>query len=157
MFSEKTVAHLPLPPWIFSQGQGHQNLISSCYILITCIYSWKSGKNSITGLKDIVQTSKCPRIFSFSTAVTLKIRPRSPKYNQLFIMSQLYIHANLVGIQLLVHKILCRQESVTPMLMPTGSAPKKSSICPHRIVWAMEMKVKCLAICLTVKLTLIVM
>ena len=30
-------------------------------------------------------------IFSFSTAVTLKIRSRSPKSNQFFVMSQLYI------------------------------------------------------------------
>ena len=35
---------------------------------------------------------------SLSPAVTLKIRSRSPKHNQLFIMSQCYIHANLVKI-----------------------------------------------------------
>ena len=74
-----------------------------------------------------------PWIFSFSTAATLKIRSRSPKSYQFFVMSQLYISENLVRIQTLVHKILCRQESVTrmstqmPTPTPMGSTPK--SIC----------------------------
>ena len=61
-------------------------------------------------------------IFSFSTAVSLKVRSRSPTSYRFFVMSQLYIHANLVRIQPLVHQIWCRQESVTPMPtpMPTG-------------------------------------
>ena len=42
-----------------------------------------------------------------SLAVTLKIRSRSPKPIQLFIMSKCYIHANLVKIHELVHEILC--------------------------------------------------
>ena len=62
--------------------------------------------------------------FVFSTAVTLKIRSRSPKSDQFLVMSQLYIHENLLRIQLLVHKILCRQESVTLIPKPMGSAPK---------------------------------
>ena len=37
-----------------------------------------------------------PCIFSYSTAVTLKIRSRSPKSNQFFVMSKLCIHENLV-------------------------------------------------------------
>ena len=37
-------------------------------------------------------TSPQPWIFSFSTAVILKIRPWSPKSNQFFVMSQLYDH-----------------------------------------------------------------
>ena len=45
------------------------------------------------------------RIFSFSTVVTLKIRPPSPKSNQFFVISQLYIHENLIRIQPLIHKI----------------------------------------------------
>ena len=53
-------------------------------------------------------------IFNFSTAVTMKIRPMPPKTNQFFVMSQLYIHENLLRIQPLVHKILCRQKSITP-------------------------------------------
>ena len=67
------------------------------------------------------------RFGSLSPAVTLKIRPRSPKPNQL-IMSECYIHANLVKIHPPVHEISCKQESVTLTLTltptPTGSAPK---------------------------------
>ena len=74
-----------------------------------------------------------PWIFSFSIAVTLKIRSGSPKSNQSFLMSQLHIHENLVRIQPLVHKILCRQESVMPKLKPMGSAPK--TICPPPLRW----------------------
>ena len=97
------------------------------------IYPCNFGKNATTGSKDIVQTRKRHRIFSFSTAVTLKIRSRSPKSNQFFVMSQLYINANLLRIQPLVQKILCRQESVMPMPMPkpAGSAPK-TIFPPHR-------------------------
>ena len=58
--------------------------------------------------------------------MTLKIKSRSPKPNQLFTMSQCYIHANLVKIHPPVHEISCKQESVMPT--PTGSAPK--TICP---------------------------
>ena len=39
--------------------------------------------------------------------------PTEPPRPQFFVMSQLYIHENLVIIQLLFQKILCRQESVT--------------------------------------------
>ena len=42
-------------------------------------------------------------------AVTLKIRSRSPKPIQLFIMSKCYIHANLIKIRQLVHEILGTQ------------------------------------------------
>ena len=68
--------------------------------------------------------------WQLSPAVTLKIRWGSPKLNQLFIMSQRYIHANLVKIHQPVQEIPCKQESVTPMPMPTptGSSPK--TICP---------------------------
>ena len=63
-----------------------------------------------------------------SAAVTLKIRSRSPKSNLIY---KLYIHENLVRFQALVHKILCRQESVPPT--PTGSPPKP--ICPPPLRW----------------------
>ena len=46
---------------------------------------------------------------SLSPAKTLKNRSRSPKPNLLFIMSQCYIHANLVEICRPVHKIWCIQ------------------------------------------------
>ena len=78
--------------------------------------------------KILCRKKKCLRIFSFSTAVTLKIRSRSPKSNLFFVMSQLYMHVNLVRIQPLVHKILYRQESVTPM--PMGFAPKSMTPSP---------------------------
>ena len=73
----------------------------------------------------------------FSTAVTLKIGSRSSKSNQLFVMSQLYIHENLIRNKPPVHKIFCIQETVTlkptpmptptPRPTPTGSASK--SVC----------------------------
>ena len=50
--------------------------------------------------------------------MTLKIRSGSPKSNQLLVMSQLYVHEKFVRIQPLVHKVLCRQGNVTPMMMP---------------------------------------
>ena len=76
---------------------------------------------------NIKSSKKCHRIFLFSTAVTLKIKSRSLISNQFFAMSQLYKHTNLIRIQPLVHKIFCRQDSVTPTPMPTqkGSAPKQ--------------------------------
>ena len=76
------------------------------------------------------------KFVSLSPAVALKIRSRSPKPNQPFIMSQCYIHANLVKIHPPVHEISCKKESVTPMLTPmltptpTGSAPKTMSPSP---------------------------
>ena len=44
-----------------------------------------------------------------SLAVTLKIRSRSPKPIQPFIMSKCYIHANLVEICRPVNEIWCTQ------------------------------------------------
>ena len=58
---------------------------------------------------------------------------RSPKPNQLFIMSQCYIHGNLVKIRQLVHEISCTQETVTLKLTPTGSTSK--TICPPPLRW----------------------
>ena len=46
------------------------------------------------------------RIFSFSTAVTLKNRSRSAKSNKFFVVSQLYIPENLVRIGQLVQDTL---------------------------------------------------
>ena len=66
--------------------------------------------------------------------MTLKIKSRSPKPNQHFIMSQCYIHANLLKIWQQVHEISCTQESVTPTPTPTGSAPKKKKApLPYRL------------------------
>ena len=71
---------------------------------------------------------KYPKIFShheflfFSTAVTSKIRSRSPKSYQFFLF-ELHIHENLVRILPLVHKIY-REESVTSAPTLTGSTLK---------------------------------
>ena len=111
-------------------GQGHQNLISSssCPNVIT-IQIWL---NLPTSSRDMVHTSSFWLKFgSLSPAVTLKIRSKSPKPNQLFIISQCYIHANLVKIHPPVHEISRIQESV--MLTPTGSATK--TICPPPLWW----------------------
>ena len=70
---------------------------------------------------------------NLSAAVTLKIKSRSPKPNQLFIMFHCYIHANLVKIHPSVHEISCKQESVTLTPTPTGFAPK--TICPPPLRW----------------------
>ena len=93
------------------------------------LYPCKSGWNPSTSSWDMVHTSTFGfKSDSLSPAVTLKIRSRSPKPNQLIIMSQCYIHANLVKIYPPVHEISCKQESVTPT--PTGSAPKTMSLSP---------------------------
>ena len=42
-------------------------------------------------------------------AVSLKIRPRSPKSNKLLVLSDLYRLANLVTFHPMVHEITCRQ------------------------------------------------
>ena len=69
---------------------------------------------------------------SLNPAVTLKIRSRSPKPKQIFIISNCYIRANLVKIHPLVHEISYKQESVTPTPTPTltptpiGSAQKNN-------------------------------
>ena len=74
---------------------------------------------------------------SLSPAMTLKIRSRSPKPNQLCIMSQCYIQSNSVKIHPPAHEISCKQESLMPTLTltptPTGSAPK--TICSPPLRW----------------------
>ena len=90
-------------------------------------------KTSYSAFREI----KCPPTanFSFSTAVILKIRSRSPSSYQFFVMSH---YVNLVRLQPVVYKILCRQESVTPMPMPTGSALKTICPTPHTLSRAPE-------------------
>ena len=107
--------------------------IKSAFHHVSMLYPCRSVWNLLTSSWDMVHTSTFGLKFgSLSPAVTLKIRSRSPKRNQLIIMSQCYIHANLVKIHPPVHEISCKQESVTLTptltLTPTGSAPK--TICP---------------------------
>ena len=104
--------------------------IKSALHHVPVLYPCKSCWNPSTSSWDMVHTSTFGLKFgSLSPAMTLKIRSRSPKPKQLFIMSQCYIHANLVKIHPTVHEISCKQGSVTLTLKPTstGSAPK---ICP---------------------------
>ena len=64
-------------------GQGHQNLFSSSSCHNVTVYTCKSGK-----ICQQVHTSNFCHTFSkLSPGVTLKIRWRSAKHNQLFIMS----------------------------------------------------------------------
>ena len=87
------------------------------------LYPCKSGWNRPTSSWDMVHTSTFWLKFSsLSPELTLKIGSRSPKPNQLFIMSQCYILANLVKIHQQVHEISCKQESVTPTPTPTPTA-----------------------------------
>ena len=73
-----------------------------------------------------------------------KNRSRSPQSNQFFVISKLYIHENLVRIQPLVHKILCRQKSVTPRLMPMQTLTRKTSppksIYPPPFKWEQQVR-----------------
>ena len=87
--------------------------------------------NLPTSSWDTVHTSTFWLKFgSLSSAMTLKIRLRSPKPNQLFIMSQCYMHADLGKIHPPGHAIQYIQESVTLTLTPTPTAP--IPICPLR-------------------------
>ena len=66
---------------------------------VPTLYPCKCGWNLPTHSWDMVHTSTIWLKFSsLSPTVTLKIRSKSPKPNQLFIMSQCYIHANLLKI-----------------------------------------------------------
>ena len=103
--------------------------IKSALHHVPMLHQRKSGWNLPTSSWDMVHTSTFGLKFgSLSPTVTLKIRSRSLKPNQLFIMSPCYIHANLVKFHPAAHEISCKQESVTPMPTPTGSVPK--TICP---------------------------
>ena len=108
---------------------------------VPILYPCKSGWNLLTSSWDGGHKYFLAYIGSLSPAVTLKIWSRIPKPNQLFIVSQCYIHANLVKIHPQVHEISCKQESVTltlkpmptPTQTPSGSAPK--TICPPPLQW----------------------
>ena len=113
------------PPLRWKIGHGTQT--KSALHHVPTLYPCKSGWNLPTSSWDTVHTSTFWLKFgSLSPAVILKIRSRSPKPNQLFIMSQCYIHANLVKIHSPLYEISCKQESVTLTPMPTGSAPKNN-------------------------------
>ena len=109
---------------------------------VPMLYPCKSGWNLPTSSWDMVHTSTFGLKFgSLSPAVTLKIRSRSPKPNQLFIMSQCYIRANLFKFHPPVHEISCKQESVTPTptltptLTPTPTGSASKTMCPPPLRW----------------------
>ena len=88
--------------------------IFSALKLVPMMYPCKFGEIPSIGSRDIVGTRNC----HLSPAVTLKMRSRSPKSNQLLNLSQWYIHASLVKFHPLVQEILCIQEIFTPFNPP---------------------------------------
>ena len=124
------------PALTLKNSQGHQNQISSssCPNVISMQIRLKSVNQF---MRYGAYKHFWRKLGSLSPAVTLKIRSRSSKPYQLIIMSQCYIHANLVRIHPPVHEISCKQESVMLTLTltptPTGSAPK--TICPPPLQW----------------------
>ena len=131
-----------------------KNRSRSALHLVPVLYPCKSSWNLPTSSWGMVHTSIFWLKFAiFSPAVTLKIRSRSLRPNQLFIMSQCYIHANFIKFHLLVHEISCKQESVTPTSTPTptltstptGSAIKRmNSSFPDRLSFSY---LKCAKMC----------
>ena len=103
---------------------------------VPMLYPCKSSWNLPTNSWDMVHTSTFGLKFgSLSPAVTLKIRSRSPKPNQLFIMSKCYIHANLVTIHPPVHAISCKrqqephQKQYVPLPFIGGHNHEKIYVC----------------------------
>ena len=76
----------------------------------------------------VFRENRCPKTmnFQFFYCCDLENYVKVIKSYQFFVMSQFYIPENLLRIQPLVHKILYRQERVTPISMKF--TPK--SICP---------------------------
>ena len=116
--------------WPWKIDQGHENLFSSssCPNVIS-MQIWLKSANQF--MRYGAPSTFWLKFGSLSPTVTLKIRSKSLKWNQFFIMSHCYIHANLVKIHPLVHELSCKQESVTPTA--TGSAPK--TICSPPLWW----------------------
>ena len=117
-----------------SPKPNHLFIMSQCYIHANLVEICQP-------VHDMVHTSTFWLAFGrFNPAVTFKIRSWSPKPNQLVIMFQCYIHANLVKIHTPVHEISCKHVTPTPTLTPTptptltptptGSAPKTYARLP---------------------------
>ena len=82
--------HKPTPSTGYSQGTQTQTVV--------LFYSDKTDAPFPYPAPQALKFDLCP------PAVTLEIRARSPKPNQVFIMPQYYIHANLFPICQLVHE-----------------------------------------------------
>ena len=94
--------------------------------------SSKQGVNKTS--KNVFRENTCPPTIISSFSMTLKLRSRSPTSNKFLVMSQLYIHENLVRIRPLVCKILCRQEIVMLTTRPTTESAPNSNCCRvHRL------------------------
>ena len=106
--------HLLAPIWQFKSRSDLEKYVKvtktiSAFHHVPILYPCKSGWNLPTSSWDMVHISTFwLRFGSLCPAVTLKIRSWSPKHNQLFIMSQCYIHANLLTIHPPVHEISCK-------------------------------------------------
>ena len=106
-------------------SQGHQNLINSMPPSNNALVIVWSKSIHLFGRYRVGK----PNLISFHELVTLKMRPRSLKSNQLFPPSQSCIYASLVKIHPLVQKISRRKEATrTHTRTRTRSAPK--TICP---------------------------
>ena len=117
--------------WPWKLGQGHQNLINSEPPPNNALVQvWSKSIHLFRRYR-----VRKPNLISFHGLVTLKMRSRSPKSNQLFPPSQPCIYASLVKIHPLVQKISRKKEATrtrtptrTRTRTPTGTAPK--TICP---------------------------
>ena len=120
--------------WPLKLSQGHQNLINSEPLPNNALVQvWSKSIHLFRRYR----VGK-PNLISFHGLVTLKMRSRSPKSNQLFLPSQLCIYASLVKIHPVVQKISRRKEATrTPT--PTGSVPK--TICSPPSVDIIELNV----------------
>ena len=105
--------------------------IKSALHSIPILYPCKSGWNPSTSSWDMVHTSISGLKFgTLSPAVILKIRSRSPKPNQLIIMSQCYIPANLVKIHPPVHVRNCHADADTEANADANRIRTKKNMSP---------------------------
>ena len=93
------------------------------------MYLFKFDQNQQTGSGDRVRKRLFFTVFILYRLVTLKIRSRLPKSNQLFSPSQQCIYASLLKIHVLVQKIMSGKESMqTWARTQTGPTPKSTCL-----------------------------
>ena len=102
-------------PWKLSQG--HQNLFSQLFIMSQChsIYTqiWLKSANRCIRYCSYKQLYR-NKYSKLSPGVILKIRWRSPKHNQLLIMSWCYMHEYVVKICQSVHNLMVQRCVTAP-------------------------------------------
>ena len=83
---------------VFLKSKSKSLKSNQCFFYVPMMYLCKFGKNPATYSEDIVPARtfqpNADWIFSFSTAVALKMRLMSLKFDQFFIIFQLYIRKN---------------------------------------------------------------